>query len=349
MNGTYFLGANSKRGFYSLYDGFCRAPGDYLTVIKGTPGSGKSGFMRKIGAAAEARGLDVEYVLCSGDPDSLDGVYISSLRRGWVDGTAPHVMEPRRVGLDGDYINLAMFCDLPFEGQIRGYVDCLYDSYKAEYSAAYGYLAAAAKIEKTYSGTGFDEAAQKELKQKLRGIIKRNMTEGGAGSGGADERFMHALSCKGELYLSAELEKLCGLVYRFEGGDGNGAAALDTAYEEATEVGADCIVCRNPLDPAKIDALLLPTLSLGFVCGGYEIAGARKVNLDTLLDGAVLKTRRAQIEDGQSMRGELISLALSRLNTAKALHDELEEYYKTRMDFAALTEYTEDYIERLFD
>lgn len=349
MNSTYFLGANSKRGFYSLYDGFCRAPGDYLTVIKGTPGSGKSGFMRKIGAAAEMRGLDVEYVLCSGDPDSLDGVYIPALRHGWIDGTAPHVMEPRRVGLDGDYINLAMFCKLPFEGQIRGCVNCLYDSYKAEYSAAYGYLAAAAKIERTYSGTGFDEAAREELRQRVRGIIKRNISESGTGSGRTAERFMHALSCKGELYLSGELEKLCSLIYRFEGGDGSGAAALDLAYEEAVEAGADCIVCRDPLDPAKTDALLLPALSLGFICGGYEISGVRKINLDTLLDGAVLKTRRAQIEDGHAMRGELISLALSRLNTAKALHDELEEYYKAHMDFTALTEYTEDCIEQLFD
>ncbi len=44
---SFFLGANSKDGFYSLYGGFGSAPGDYLTVIKGGPGTGKSGFMRK--------------------------------------------------------------------------------------------------------------------------------------------------------------------------------------------------------------------------------------------------------------------------------------------------------------
>ena len=41
--------------------------------------------------AAEKKGLEVEYILCSGDPDSLDGVYIPALRLGYADGTAPHL------------------------------------------------------------------------------------------------------------------------------------------------------------------------------------------------------------------------------------------------------------------
>ena len=37
--------------------------------------------------------MDVEYVLGSGDPDSVDGVYIPAWHTGYVDGTAPHVIE----------------------------------------------------------------------------------------------------------------------------------------------------------------------------------------------------------------------------------------------------------------
>ena len=82
----YFLGANAYSGFYSLYGGFCAGEGDYLRVIKGGPGTGKSALMRRIGAAAERAGHDVEYILCSGDPDSLDGVYIPALGVGYADG-----------------------------------------------------------------------------------------------------------------------------------------------------------------------------------------------------------------------------------------------------------------------
>ena len=85
----YFLGGNTVRGFVSFYSGFCRGPEDFLWVIKGGPGCGKSSFMKTIGRAAEEKGLDVEYVLCSGDPESVDGVYFPALHTGYADGTAP--------------------------------------------------------------------------------------------------------------------------------------------------------------------------------------------------------------------------------------------------------------------
>lgn len=92
----YFLGANSVRGFFSLYDSFTDpAAGEFLWVIKGGPGCGKSTFMKKLGAAAEQAGQAVEYIHCSGDPDSLDAVWFPALRTGYVDGTAPHVIVTR--------------------------------------------------------------------------------------------------------------------------------------------------------------------------------------------------------------------------------------------------------------
>ena len=66
-NTTFFLGANSAQGFYSLYSDFASRPGDMLHIIKAGPGTGKSTFMRKIGQAAEERGYEVEYIICSGD------------------------------------------------------------------------------------------------------------------------------------------------------------------------------------------------------------------------------------------------------------------------------------------
>ena len=52
MQQTYFLGGNSCRGFFPLYDGFPPEEGAFLHIIKGGPCTGKSGFMRKIGEAA---------------------------------------------------------------------------------------------------------------------------------------------------------------------------------------------------------------------------------------------------------------------------------------------------------
>ena len=92
MTTHFFLGANSGQGFQNLFPRFCKPEDHYdLIVLKGGPGVGKSTMMRRIGKAMEDRGEDVEYLYCSGDPNSLDGVHIPRVGAAIVDGTSPHV------------------------------------------------------------------------------------------------------------------------------------------------------------------------------------------------------------------------------------------------------------------
>lgn len=110
----FFLGANSGRGFQSLFPQFC-APEQYhdLLVLKGGPGAGKSTMMKTIGAAMEEEeGEAVEYLYCSGDPTSLDGVHFPRLRTAIVDGTAPHVVEPRYPAAVERYVDLGVCYDV---------------------------------------------------------------------------------------------------------------------------------------------------------------------------------------------------------------------------------------------
>ena len=166
MTSTYFLGANSAQGFYSLYGGFPPRSG-FLHIIKGGPGTGKSGFMRAIGSEAERRGMDVEYVLCSGDPDSLDGVYIPALNEAGVDGTAPHALDPTIFGVTGDYVNLGRFCRTPFSSENQVAIRRITPAYKALYAEGYEHIAAAGKCEVR---GGFDLAP---LEKRLDMILRR--------------------------------------------------------------------------------------------------------------------------------------------------------------------------------
>ena len=199
MEESYFLGANSRAGFVSLYRPFCAAPGDFLHVVKGGPGTGKSSFMRRIAAAARERGLDVETVLCSGDPDSLDGVYIPALRLGWADGTAPHTMDPAHFGADGDYVDLGRFCRLPLPEAARERVRELTAAYRGRYAAAYRWLAAAGDLDEAARAELPPEAEQK-LRRRLRGILQRGAGRGEEGR--ESKRFLSAICGAGLLRLS---------------------------------------------------------------------------------------------------------------------------------------------------
>lgn len=103
----YFLGANSPTGFtlFTLNSSSLERGPDYL-YPKGRSGLWKIHPVRRVGARMEEEGLDTEYILCSGDPDSLDALLLPQLGVALVDGTAPHVVEPKYPGVVDRYVNM---------------------------------------------------------------------------------------------------------------------------------------------------------------------------------------------------------------------------------------------------
>ena len=90
----YYLGSNTYKGFYSLYEEAI-APLDRVFLLKGGPGTGKSSLMKKVMKEGLNRGYSVECWHCSGDPNSLDGVLLKELGLAVIDATAPHAVEPK--------------------------------------------------------------------------------------------------------------------------------------------------------------------------------------------------------------------------------------------------------------
>ena len=104
---SFFMGANTPEGFYSLFDGlYSAAEGWRAFVIKGGPGTGKSTLMKRIAAEADARGLFCERIHCSSDPNSLDAVILPGLKIAVADGTPPHAIEPRYPGVCEKIVDL---------------------------------------------------------------------------------------------------------------------------------------------------------------------------------------------------------------------------------------------------
>jgi len=91
-----FAGNNSSKGFYSYFD-YIIEPNDAkrIYILKGGPGVGKSSFMKKFGSKMASQGYGVEYIHCSSDESSLDGLLIPELKVAFIDGTAPHIVDPQ--------------------------------------------------------------------------------------------------------------------------------------------------------------------------------------------------------------------------------------------------------------
>ena len=108
----YFAASNSSEGFCSYYNEVFNPKKFYkIYVIKGGSGTGKAFFMKEIAKCAELNGFSVTYIYCSSDAESLDGIIINEQKIAVLDGTSPHIYEPRYVGACESFVNLAEFLD----------------------------------------------------------------------------------------------------------------------------------------------------------------------------------------------------------------------------------------------
>jgi len=343
MHTDFFLGANSGEGFRSLYDGFCRSDGDMLYLIKAGPGGGKSGFMRRIGEKAEGLGHNVEYILCSGDPDSLDGLYIPDMKLGLVDATAPHATEPRCFGYDSYYVNLGQFCRRADDPRIIDYQQ----RYRSYYTGAYAYLRAASELRKAIVTQNTDAEVIRKCRYRAKSAVIREL---GKNSVSAEctvkRRFISAISCKGCLTLTDTVNKLCKRIYLIDDRFGLAHIYLDTVINETKTRCSEIIVCPSPLLPDMPEAVILPECSLGFVSSSVMKCDKpyRHVRLDALISGGSTKAHR----DSERLFRELIVKAVSELSQAKEDHDRLEALYRPYIDYDSLTRFTDETIELLF-
>jgi hypothetical protein len=320
--------------------------GDFLWVIKGGPGCGKSSFMKRIGAAAENAGLPVEYIHCSGDPDSLDAVWLPTLRTGYADGTAPHVLEATYPGASALYLDLGTFYDAgALESKLPEIVE-LNRQYKGLYSRAYDFLSAAALVSPGEEQGLWGEAEKEKIRRRLSSLAAREFKHVG-GSGSVKERFLSAVSCKGRVFFKETVENLCSRIYVLDNEFGLAEFYLSCVSQLAKEYGVDQVLCRQSLDPDKPEAVLLPELGLGFIADVGEIYDGeqyRHVRLDAMADHTAVAVARPEIRRYRKLKRELMDMGIEKLSEAKALHDRLEAIYNPHVDFDSVYAAADDHI-----
>ena len=347
---SFFLGANTRYGFRSFYDGFADLDGgDFLWVIKGGPGCGKSSFMKRLGAAAQARGVPVEYILCSGDPDSLDGVRFPTLRTAYVDGTAPHVIEAKYPGSASLYLDLGAFYNAGALEDRHSDIARLNARYKDMYKNAYACLSAAGQVRRLGAGELFGERQREIIERRAAGIARREMRPSG---GTVSVRLISAVTCRGYMTLSGTVSDICARVVTVDNDLGFAGKYLEALSDAARGRGERQILCPDPLDPDELQAVLLPERSLGFIAVSrsepYDGDVSRRVRLDAIADREQLEKTRRDLRRSRRLYDELMLRAAEQLSAAKGLHDELEGIYNPCVDFEGLYAAAQEHISWLF-
>lgn len=341
----YFAGGNTALGFYNLFESNLQGL-RRIFILKGGPGTGKSSLMKAIGSEWAERGYDIELIHCSSDKDSIDGVIIPALGAGIVDGTAPHVIEPKAPGAVEEYVNLGEAWDSAALISQREIIGEINQKVASSYAAAYSRFAEALSIhdewEKIYFGhMDFDKADQ-----LTAGMLEALFGEAQQLQKRADvkHRFLGAATPAGAVDFVPNLTE--GLSRRFflKGRAGTGKSTmLKKIAAEAERRGFDTEIYHCGFDPHSLDMVIVR--ELGFAV--FDSTSPHEYYPEREGD-VIIDTYEAVVAPGTDERlagplGEVstqykatMKEAIAALAEAKVHRDELEKIYVAAMDFGVV-------------
>lgn len=352
---NYFVCANTARGFTNYF-----ASNLYgmrkVFILKGGPGTGKSTLMKKIGSMYCNSNYDVEYIHCSSDVDSLDGVIIRKLGVAIVDGTAPHIIEPMAPGALEEYVHLGVAWDTD---ELELHVDSimkLQKEIKGHYDKAYDALERGLLVhddwEKIYiSEMSFDKAD--EIAEQLKRWILNDTKKGKEGL--AYHRFFGAMTPKGPVDYIENLTAEMKTRYFIKGRPGTGKSSiLKKISQAALDRGLDVEIYHCAFDANSLDMVVIPELSTCVFdsTAPHEHFPSREgdvivdVYAECITPGTDEKYSE-QLADITSRYAECVKEAKGELGLAKCLHDDLEQYYVKSTDFNQINQIRKDILTRI--
>lgn len=368
-----FPGGNTPQGFYSYYNYILpQRKAEKIFCIKGGPGTGKSTLMKAVGSHFAERGEDVDFLWCSSDPDSLDGILLKKRRVALVDGTAPHIVDPKNPGAVDEILNLGEYWETEGLRSHRDAVISCNERTSAMFGLVYGYLASAGKrsefladvLQRLLSAEAVFEARM-ALQAKLGSILTVRRTESkrnrdcAMGSAQAPGTYQKAFAGaitpdgikSGLPSLIQGLERV--ILLRCPVGFPS-QQILEPAMRRLLDAGFDLEAYYCPMDPErKLEHIVAPHAGFAVItCNRYHevepdrAAGTGQKFMEVSLEppknddkigdhgrDPALQEIRRDLEEG--IHADLTK-ALELLKNTRRVHDELESYYIPCMDFAEI-------------
>lgn len=347
----FFLSANTPQGLVSHPEQLYSAKDGWRAfILKGGPGTGKSFFIEKVGKAMQQLGLNVEYIHCTSDSDSYDGLAVPPLKVCLLDGTPPHAIEPKYPGAVESIINLGECCDENALARQHDKIIVFAARISAIYDRAFRFLGAAGSLQADIARQAYECADLGKMERYATRLAKREFPPRRR-QGRESQRFLTGITPGGVVFYKdtvSSYEK----IFVIEDDFGLGRFLLARIRAFALSMGYDVISCNCPMSPAdRLEHLLVPALSIAFVTSNrfhkLDFKGCRHIHIRRFIDNETLKLRRQRIVFNRKAARELIAEAIKLLGEARASHDILKDIYASATDFSAVDHKADDLTARL--
>lgn len=349
-----FPGGNTSLGFYSFYDYLIEPNATRILVIKGGPGVGKSTFMKKIASEMQELGYSVEFHHCSSDPKSLDGIVFPEIQIALVDGTSPHIVEPRYPGCVDEILHLGDFWN---EELLKKHKDDIIETSKEMgrlFTRAYRFLKAAKDIYDDWKAANSEGLNSGLANQKGQTLIDKILHKLTISPKAGKERhlFASAISPDGLVnYLDTVIGQ-ASTVYIIKGEPGTGKTTLiREVANNAIKRGIDVEIYHCALDPTKLEHLVMPGLDTALTTyiepHTYLPKSCEVVDMNECISREVIHKYADLVKKDEEIMKSLMDTGISFLNKARETHDKLEAYYVPTMNFEGIEKLRQETVKRI--
>ncbi len=351
-----FPGGNTSQGFFSFYSYIMsQEEAKRIFILKGGPGVGKSTFMKKIANEMLDHGYDVEYMHCSSDNNSLDGVAVPAIGIAILDGTAPHVVDPKTPGAVDEIINLGDCWNERGIAESKPEIIRLNNEIGKGFERAYRYLRSAWQIYDDSSalyGRALNEGRLNLLAEELLESLFDGVAVA-AVPGKQRCLFASAITPDGIISYLDDLI-VSDSIYKLSGFPGAGTEkVLEKLKSAALERGFFTEAFYCPLNPCKLEHLIIPEMNTAFTTVNKyhhtDACAIKNIDFADLLDNKVLEPWRQEIEYDDMMFDKLLQKAVDIIHGAKVLHDEMEGYYVPNMKFSSVQRKQDETMKRILE
>jgi len=340
-----FAGGTTPVGFVNFFDyAMPLEKAQRRFFLKGSSGSGKSTFLKKIAASFE--GYDTDIYHCANDADSLDGLSVRDKGLCIFDGTAPHVRDPEITAAIDSIIDFAAFIDETGISMHTGEIKALLRKKKLLTEKARGYLSAAGQVystERTAFEAALTEFPLQSLINKWQAIFDSACKPKSAG---ADRKmFLTAVTPDGVISFADTVLSGCR-VYGLKSESGAGADIFLARLRDAAHAnGINTESFHCPFEPDKLEYLLLPEMKTAFaVIGarcGYKGRVDEIIDFEGCYDPELLEIAKAGTDRGGVLFDRLLDESVALMNESRILHAGIERIYIDTIDFSEINKMTE--------
>ena len=339
----YFAASNGFDGFKSCFN-LIFNPREYtcIYILKGGPGTGKSSMMRYICSALTNRCENIDMIYCSSDIKSLDGIIIkhNDKKIAVIDGTAPHMTDPKYPGAVERIINLAEAWN---ESQLKSHRERIIkisDLKQKSYDSAYRYLKICKSIDENVENIIskiFTDNCEETIKKLTASIEKCTFNK--------KEKLIEAFGCAGFQRIKAPE---CKYTYHVVGVYGSERIFYRNIIKFLEK---ECISYERYPFVLKNDdniGIFIPDLDTNIINLNGSIGDENNI-IDTshFLNQTELTKEKNRLEFLWREREIMLWNSVSEFKAAANYHFELEKMYTSTMNFAKIDKIKDRLLSRI--